>query len=66
MTIWQKLGLPELSRRGGLEGVVKQVSANLAVVQAQTRLEQDRIEELVRNGTNTIDDNGRWTTAALD
>lgn len=57
--------LKPLSRKGGLSGVMASVAAASKTICGRLDEEEARIEALVATRSNTVEDNRRWTTWAV-
>lgn len=58
-------GLKPLSRKGGPAGVFRLAAGHLDVIHKRLAEEEARIEALVADRANTVEDNRRWTTWAV-
>lgn len=58
--------LKPLSRKGGLSGVLANAAAASKVIADRLAEEEARIEKLLADRANTVEDNRRWTTCAIE
>lgn len=58
--------LKPLSRKGGLSGVMASVAAASKAIYDRLAEEEARIEKLLADRANTVEDNRRWTTCAIE
>lgn len=59
-------GLKPLSRKGGPAGVFRLAADHLDVIHKRLAEEEARIEKLLADRANTVEDNRRWTTCAIE
>lgn len=59
-------GLKPLTRKGGPVGVYRLAAGHLEAIHRRLAEEEARIEKLLGDRANTVEDNRRWTTVAIE